>query len=200
VIDDWFYPWFGAHRERHPGMTFPLPDTEAEANFTKSWITVFRKRGVHDEPIATEASEILAGERLKHSSEHFPRLVEIAVDLYRDKTPVASASGAPLSDRDFAYAAAKGCPFCAGEGLCSVWHRAPDYAKRRPETAAAYCVCAMGKWVEGRHAGTFPRIPRLEAVLLGRTDWRLEPPGLAPVPADLSPREMLTALISKGKE
>ena len=78
------------------------------------------------------------------------------------------------------------CPFCEGNGMVTVYHPrfgsdsadwSPD-GRRYPTVIAAHCRCAVGKWIRERVPPEIQaRIPRVEDICLGRSQWLLNPRG-----------------------
>lgn len=78
------------------------------------------------------------------------------------------------------------CPFCAGNGMVTVYHPrfAADsignaqYGRRYVTTIAAHCRCDLGNWMRERVPPELQaRIPRVEDICLARSRWLLIPPG-----------------------
>lgn len=165
MIERWFYDWLGGHRKRHHAFPLPEPDSDDGAEVYESWIAAFRHRGIMDEGVATEASRRLVGETIRFPREHFPRLVEVAVGIYRERQPVASASNDPGSDRKAAETASRDCPECQGSGV-AIRHRrlslgtADSEGRPRTPHILLYCRCPLGRWFEAAHRKTAPDVRR----------------------------------------
>lgn len=177
MVDDWFFePWLGEHVARHakaglPPLGSPAGDAEYEG-----WRSNFVRRGVHDYDVATEASKALMGENLRHSSLHFPRLLELATEVYAARR-LALSAGLDPDSLDAAQLASARCEHCGngtkGAGMVTVYHPEPDAARKIPATVAAHCVCPAGRWLRktlgGKDAAILRRIPDLADVLEGRS-------------------------------
>lgn len=178
MITEWFSDFLDEHLRRHPNACLPDPETEDGVVLYAAWRKNFAKRGVNDLDVATEASELLVGEKLKGPRDHFPKLVALAVAVYKFRG-APRAEGRP-ADHESARLASADCGYCGGTGHAVVFHPDPSAARRIPPSCAAHCVCPMGRLIRTLHATKSPdvyrRTPDLAEVLAGRTGWLLDPP------------------------
>ncbi len=87
---------------------------------------------------------------------------------------------------DLARMESRDCKHCAGQGMVTVYHRryrgSPINRSRETEdlyaaTTAAHCLCPLGKFIRDRcPPEVAKRIPWVEAILQGRSDWLLDTP------------------------
>lgn len=177
AVDDWFFDFYAAHVARHPRDDWPDLESEAGAVFFSGLRRTFVDRGVHDADVAEAASVALMAEKLWKVSDHPPALHKAAVAIYQAR---GGRHGEAASDRDSAALASRDCAYCSGEGLAAVYASRPDPARRIPESVSAWCVCALGRWVERSHRERSPdvrkRSPDLADALAGRGFWRPDPP------------------------
>lgn len=173
---DRFKAFIAGHRERHPFAR--LPDFDASPGFYQTWLVVLNRSGAGDPGALEVASVRMLTEPAKHHLDHMPTLckfAEQAMKLRGVETP------RDLSTQEGARAASKGCDRgCGGTGMTTVWNRGPpDPEKRIAATSAAYCCCALGRWIERNHSAKHPeirkRIPDLTDVIAGRSMWLAEP-------------------------
>ncbi len=78
------------------------------------------------------------------------------------------------------------CEHCGGEGIVSVYHRryrgssinrSRETGHLYAATTAAHCRCPLGKFIRDRCPQELAqRIPWVEAILQGRSDWVLDIP------------------------
>ncbi len=183
-VNEWFGDWIIDHRARHPHTGLPDPESPEGVILYQAWRKVFVKRGVSDLDVATEASERMVAEPPRFPKDHLPKLLDLAVAVYRDRN--AAGQGNPECDREAAVSASAGCVHCGGQGLAIVYHPRPSRSDRIPADVAAYCVCAMGKWIAANHkqfaVDVYRRTPNLSEVLEGRSVWLAEPPAAVQVP------------------
>ena len=173
-----FRTFIEQHRELHPGSKLPAFDL-SEPMYT-GWLKVLHARGVAEVAALYAASERLLTEPPRSFLLHFPALCAHAEDAMK---VLGSRPRHNLSTREGAEAASKGCDRgCSGPGLTVAWHPRPDPMNRLPETVAAYCVCALGRWTERNHAAKQPEIRKrmvdLKDVIEGRRVWLADPPGV----------------------
>lgn len=180
MVDDWFAGFLAEHLARHSGFGLPVLGSEEGVVLFASWRKVFIERGIHDLDVATAASERLTGETLKYPREHFPRLVELAIEVYKTRN-AAQTNGIEADSIEAARLISADCPHCSGQGMTTVYHPQPDPVNRVPESVSAHCVCPAGRWIRRRIGETdailLRRIPDLADVIERRTAWLLEMPG-----------------------
>jgi len=91
-----------------------------------------------------------------------------------------------------AKAASRGCEYCSGEGLATIFrtgydgaaykidHDADGVERRVVMRTSAYCVCLAGRWVMDAHRKdsleVFKRIPDLQDVLTKGSSWWVDDP------------------------
>ncbi len=216
-VGDWFLTWINEHRARHPHVGLADPETPEGDALYRAWQKAFVMRGVSDFDVATEASERMVAEPPRYPKDHFPRLLELAVGVYRERNAVGQ--GNPEANREAAEEASKGCLWCGGQGLAVVYYRdplrqavmqktgkglesrwsvAPESnpsrtadGRRIPSDVAAYCVCALGRWIEKTHRDKSPdvrkRMVDLSDVLRGDSVWTAEPPEHLFMPVEPAP-------------
>lgn len=181
MVDDWFLDFVTEHRARHPHAFLPALEQPEGEKFYEGWRSDLIHKGIHDYAIATEASTRLMAEMLKSPRDHFPRLCEIAVSLYKQRN-ITSNSG-DASSVEAVIAASKDCPHCEGRGWARIEHDDPAHV---PPTTVAYCVCLFGRWIRNQHAKKAPdlvrRIPDFDLVRAGRLPWHLEQPSVEDLP------------------
>ena len=178
-VDDWFWSrWLPEHRTRHERVGLPTIDSDAGVELFNSWRSNFIHRGISDYAVANDASVQLVGEKLPHSSEHFPRLVEIAIGIYRARN-VAETGGVEPSSFEAAKLASLSCEFCGGHGMTCVYHPQPDHARKVPESAASHCLCPAGRWIRRqcaeKDAHSLKRIIDFREAWEGRNGWQTRP-------------------------
>jgi hypothetical protein len=89
-------------------------------------------------------------------------------------------------DRAAAKAASRGCEYCGGEGLATVWHPSPDPTIGIPRTIAAFCTCPHGRYMMktsrmvNEWRGVYRGTPDLARVLGGKSIWLAHDPALGP--------------------
>jgi hypothetical protein len=186
AVDDWFLDFYLDHTAgRHKRDDWPDLDSHEGKVFYDGFRHLLVVRGVHDRDVAEEASVAMMGAKLWNVSDHPAALVAAAALIYQARG--ANGQGASLDDRESAALASRACTYCDGIGMAVVWASRPDPARKIAETSSAYCICALGRWAERTHREKSPdlrkRIPDLADVLNGRSFWRLNPPGMAPVDA-----------------
>lgn len=161
MIEDWFPDWLSEHHTRHSHALLPALATEEGQVVYKAWVSVFRKRGIMDLAIATEASERLLGETLKYPREHFPKLVELAVAIYAERRPSGSEEGTP-SERFDAEKRSGDCEGCQGCGLASVEDKAASLLRGYVVRVSRYCPldCPLSRWMEMTHRKSHPDVWR----------------------------------------
>jgi hypothetical protein len=178
VVDDWFWGWLEGHVARHGKAGLPPVTSDAGEAEYAAWRANFVHRGIHDEDVATRASEQLVGETLRHSSLHFPRLVEIAIEVYKGRNAGGEA-GVDPSSFEAATFASRGCDHCGGTGMAVAYHPEPDAARKVAATVGAHCLCAAGRWIRkaiaSKDADLLRRIPDFAEVWQGRTRWSAAP-------------------------
>jgi hypothetical protein len=176
-LGDWFSGWAERHVKRHPAAGLPAFDDDHPMYV--AWEAEFRIRGIHDEDVAEEASTRLAGRKLRHSSEHFPTLVETAVAIYAERRgpaePVETGMGG-------ARKRSKDCPYCDGEGWTDAWWPEETRPAGVPESRSAFCACEYGRAIRAQQMTIDAEFARkvldYEDVLTGRSRWTTEPPWL----------------------
>lgn len=171
-----FEAFIGRHRQRHPFAR--LPSLEDGKLMYQTWYAQLRLCRIADVEVIDEASARLVLKPPRSDKVHFQTLCEYALDIQKAR---GGKTLHDLSSREGAEAASKGCDRgCAGTGLTVVWHRAPDRDARIAETSAAYCVCALGRWIERNHSAKCPEIRKrmvdLKDVIEGRGVWLADPP------------------------
>lgn len=178
AVNEWFFDWALEHRARHPHAFLPTLESSEGETLYEAWRSSFVHKGIHDLEIATEASKLLTGETLKAPRDHFPRLCELAVGLYKARDAAASPSGAADNGREAAEAASKDCPHCGGSGWAWVSRLVPSYNESIPVNARTYCVCRHGQWLREQHQRQAPEVTRRMAcfadVLEGLSPWHAE--------------------------
>ncbi len=169
-----FRHFLAGHRESHPEAR--LPEFEAATAKYQSWFKILLGRGINDVGALEHASTRLHTEPPKSHADHFPTLCRYAQDAMKSRGGVVSRD---ISTREGAEHASKGCERCSGSGLTTVYHPRPSREARIAPTSGAYCVCAMGRWIERTHRAKSPdirqRIPDLKDVLEGRGEWMAAP-------------------------
>jgi hypothetical protein len=96
--------------------------------------------------------------------------------------PGAPAAAARRGDPPPGQAESRGCEYCSGEGIVTVYHPRPDPSRRIPATAPADCVCPRGRAVrEAYDEAARRRRIDFGDVLAGGVDWLEHSPDL---PAD----------------
>lgn len=176
-LGDWFADWARRHLRRHHAAG--LPAFDAAHPMFEAWEAEFRQRGVHDEDVADEASTRLAGRKLRHSSEHFPTLVELAVAIYAERRGPAEPAETGMGG---ARKRSKECPHCDGEGWTDAWWPEETRPAGVPESRSAFCVCEYGRAIRNQQLtidAAFARgVLDYADVLDGRSRWVAEPPWL----------------------
>lgn len=175
---DQFKAFIAGHRERHPFAR--LPDFDASPGFYQTWLVVLNRSGAGDPGALEVASVRMLTEPAKHHLDHMPTLckfAEQAMKLRGVETP------RDLSTQEGARAASAGCQHCGGTGMATAF--APRHVpnpvteEKIAPTTSAYCVCALGRWIERNHTSRHPdirkRIPDYADVLAGRSGWLVEP-------------------------
>jgi len=183
--------WIGGFLKRHkarfdPRDWPPVEEAEDYRVFVEMWLTAFATREVV-EAEADEASRALGPTPPNFRREHLP-MVLATIEASRQRRGVQPVT----STREAARDASRDCPHCGSEGLAVAWAECPDAARRIPETVAAHCVCAHGRFIRKIHAEKSPemlrRIPDFGEVLdRVKPGWLPHPPGrpeLAAVPDD----------------
>lgn len=167
MVDTWFGTWLNRHLVRHRGMGFPAPESDDGRVIYSTWLRVLKLRGIHEESLAEDASERLMAENVKFPRDHFPRLVELAIEILRDRA-AQSPTGRDSATLDGAKFNSKACPHCSGEGLATIrWIQPREDIDEG--TATAYCLCEAGRKIREMHKEDHHRrIPLLRDVLSGR--------------------------------
>lgn len=177
-VVDWFFDWALEHRARHPHALLPTLESPEGEPFYEGWRSDFVHKGIHDQAVATEASKLLMAEPLKYPRDHFPRLCEIAVGIYKARNASASPSGSDTNGREAAAAASKDCPHCGGQGWAWVSRILTSYHESIPVHAATHCICRHGQWLHEQHSRKNPEVLRgmirFADVLEGRSPWHAE--------------------------
>src|SRR4051794_18371178 len=128
------------HREQHPSAR--LPAFEAAPSMYGAWLKVLIRRGAADAGALDDASTRMLTEPPGKLADHFVTLCTFAEHAMKAR---GGATPRDTSTREGAEAASKGCDRgCGGTGMTTVWHSAPDPARRIAATSAAYCCCALG--------------------------------------------------------
>jgi hypothetical protein len=151
VIDDWFSDFLAEHRARHPHALLPEMDSEDGASLYVAWRKVFVLRGIHHPDVATEASQMLTGETLPGPRHHFPRLVELAIGIYKARNPEPSRAKPAGTAPDMGpppvppalAAECRDCPECGGTGWANrhaVWQGMGVFK------LDLFCRCDAGRW------------------------------------------------------
>jgi hypothetical protein len=132
-----------------------------------------------------EALEAAQNRRPKLEVRHvYSWAMKRALGRLSDPPPARHVNGTVLSPAeratpaaDPAKAASKHCEHCSGEGVVTVYHPAPDPARRIPATTPADCTCLWGRKIRaGRSAEDAARIPDLADVLARRCAWLADRP------------------------
>src|SRR5262245_48094080 len=101
--------------------------------------------------------------------------------------------------REECEAQSRGCEYCSGCGMASIWHAdfrgaATEMAEGRQRClrTVAYCVCPVGRWILMSHQrnekSVYRRTPDLYEVISGRVlNWCVDNPRQIP---DLSQQDM----------
>lgn len=180
---EWFDAWLIEHLKLHPFARLPKCDEDSKPYYAQ-WERGFQRERIFIRAVADTASRRLFDEPPAKASEHFATLLRFAVEALnadRAEGPEPRPQH-DLSTREGAHAASLSCERCGGEGLTSVFHPRPDPANRVPVAVAAYCVCAMGRWIDRTHRTKSPEIRKrmvdLEDVIAGRVGWLANPPAV----------------------
>ena len=178
AVKDWIMGFLDRHQARFAPHDWPADGaTEEWREFTKGWITALALRQV-TEAEADDASSRLAARPPAWRREHIPAILE-AIEAIRQER---SGPAPQAMTRERVEHESKAAAHCGGGGLTSVWHPRPDPIAKVPETLAAYCICPMGRWIERIHRDHFPDVRArwidLADVLAGRSEWRIDPPGM----------------------
>lgn len=193
-IHEWLQGFLTDLRDAFPPADWPDPGTEAYDAFFELFRKAFARNGV---------SEAEARESLALQAEAPPRWKAEAIQKTLDAVKINREINPPgadrADDRESATDASKGCPHCHGQGLALVYAARPDPDRRIPPDTSAYCVCALGRWIEQNHREKSPdvhkRTPDLKSVLAGRSAWRLDPPGLEGMAATDAPARGVADLV-----
>lgn len=143
-VEEWFPAWLEAHLMRHPNSNLPASESEEGQTVYSAWVKLFRRHGVHDAEIATEASErlLLAPPRPR---EHFSRLLDAARDAYRARAArVLADEHRPAPGLAEASVLSAGCPECQGVGWAT--RRGKWHSMARIFSLALFCRCPAGRW------------------------------------------------------
>jgi hypothetical protein len=87
---------------------------------------------------------------------------------------------------DQARTVSRDCAYCGGHGMVTVYHhryrgssinQSRETKRLYAATTAAHCRCQLGQWIRDRCPPELAqRIPWVEAILQGRSDWVLDIP------------------------
>lgn len=177
---DWFADWLAFHLLLHrDAMRLPTLASEAGDATYQAWFDALASHRVSREG-ADAASRRLVTEPTRYANEHFPRLLAFAIEATRlAQASTGQRVGHDLSTAEGARAASARCVRCGGTGLASVEHWDPPHCAtvRQPATAAAYCVCAYGRWIKQNHRehakDVALRMPDLDDAINRRGEWRV---------------------------
>lgn len=144
----------------------------------RNWWDLFRSRMVHHGMRWEEvevACQMLFDAPPAYLDHVWPEFLA-AVNTHRE----AKRPGALPDDRESARAASRGCPYCQGAGLVTVYLTRPgDLTQRHPPSLSAVCTCAFGRWHRAAVQKSTPdrkaRMIDLESVLNGSVAYRLRP-------------------------
>ena len=175
LVREWIQDFLTAHGARFQPYGWPRPGSEEYLAFAKGWMTEFALKAVTQDE-AEVASTKLMGCPPRHMAEHLPAVMQLVL--------LARAEAAPAAEtREAAREQSRGCRYCGGEGLATVYNVDPCHAAGRPESVAAHCTCPHGRFIRAKVAegketkAILRRIPDLAEVLSGRArDWRANPP------------------------
>ncbi len=176
--------FFMEHKARHPLMGHP--HISDPINGIALYRTIGRELDSRriDYEAATAASDRMIFAPASSRGKHWQTLLDYASEAMRAGGRGGHSTSCDLSTREGAEAASRECKRCSGNGLVPVWHPKPDPSKRTPETVGAYCVCALGRWIERNHSRLCPdvrkQMPDLADVIAGRIAWLSDPPGTLP--------------------
>jgi hypothetical protein len=179
AVKDWVRGFMDRHRARYAPNDWPTVGTEEYNEFLKGWVTAFALKQA-SECEADAASVRLATTPPNWRREHIPAVVGMIEAIRKEKggeQPVGST-------REAAEFASRNCQFCSGAGMTTVYHPAPDPARKESACVAAHCSCPAGRWMRSRLAEQSPellrRIPDLLAVTQGYSTYQIDPPGFDP--------------------
>jgi hypothetical protein len=160
AVRDWLGGFLERHRARFSPHDWPAPAAEEESReFMLGWLSMLSRNGVTEQE-ADVASCRLMETPPNFRREHAPMVLEAVKQLRAERHQGNDASAS--STRDVAKLASRECPHCGGEGLATAFHPWPNPEDRVAPTAAAYCVCAHGRWIKKNHAERCPEyIPRI---------------------------------------
>lgn len=175
-VDFYFERFLTEHLARHPRAGLPKQGTKEADVVFKAWRKFLGEvEGLSYEALTT-ASERLITEPAP-DKKHFSTLLAFAKEAILARKPEGKRND--LTSREGAEIASKSCDRCGGTGLVTVWRRLP-VPERCPETTAAHCVCALGRWMhrywEAKDSATARRFVDFDRVLNGRSAWLAEQP------------------------
>ena len=177
-IRDWIREFLREHRDRFQPYGWPDEGTEEHTVLTGDWIEGIAGANVGEDE-ARRASKRLLLAPPKYTREHLAAMLAVVQTMREERASVTTDPS--LMNRDQAFAESRNCPECGGGGLVTVYHPTPDRERRVPASAAAHCVCALGRWMRRtlaeKDAETVKRIVDLVDVQFGRVGWLLQPPG-----------------------
>jgi hypothetical protein len=178
-IRDWLGDFLHRHKARYNPHDWPAGEATEEYDvYVRTWHTEFATRHV-TKAEADEASVRLACNPPNFRREHIPMVVHAIEQIRAERNPMATACGTREAARD----ASRGCEYCGGGGLATAYHPWPSDEHRVSATAAAYCVCAHGRYIKRNHAETEPDLLRkfvdLDDVLNGASVYLAEHPEFA---------------------
>jgi hypothetical protein len=180
AIKDWICDLMEKHRARFNPHDWPGVGSDEFVEYVKGWITAFALLHVGEDE-AEAASRRLTMSPPNFRREHVPMLIDAIKQIRAEKDPVSLALAG--GTREAAKAASRDCPYCGSEGLAPVFHPWPSPEHRVAPSAAAYCVCAHGRWIRKAHAETEPELLRkiidLDCVLHGASVYLATDPVFA---------------------
>jgi len=155
-VENWFWPFVRKHIARSGRPDFPVPTTEAGAEFFRNWRDAFERHAVSEDE-AAQASSIVC-ERDLFVGQHLQSLLDAARDVRRlAETPNAD------NDPDAAWKASRGCRHCGGTGWASYpvhliyGEPLPSRLAACPNASASLsCVCPLGRFYRSRNESASP--------------------------------------------
>lgn len=174
---EWIDEFFAIHIRKHPRDFWPDPDSEEGLELKNDWVVNLRDGNItFDE--AKRASQKLLGNPPPFRDKHLPALLNSVASMRALR--LATGEDTSLHTHAGCKAASVNCPHCHGEGLVIVYHPQPDPEERIAPTAAAHCVCFLGRWIRARIGAQAPELVKrfvcLQEVFDGRSDYVCEDP------------------------
>lgn len=173
-VVEWIYEFAGEHINRFqswqnvwPRLKGPdgKPTLDAIDRFS-AWAGNFAARGVTFDIARLASAEMAAKEPQLHPGQHEKRIMDY-IDQVWARRDAENRTGAAPQTREYAEAAARHCPECAGSGYAvrPIWHERHN----REYNVTMFCLCLYGEWLAVNFAAKGPDADEATRSMKART-------------------------------